>query len=109
MGIRAVLEHLLDYDQLFWNDFHQPNKIKGIDLGFLHEPSSWIHLPKKIMLSTDQKKYQEFTVNDQRSSFKLRTKAQKIHLKIIGIPAITEGFPGAGNTPWILMDEIIVR
>ena len=90
-------------------ELQKPTKITAIDLGFLHEPSSWIHLPKIIMVSTDQKKYQEFTVNAQRSSFKLRTKAQKIHLKIIGMPRIPEGFPGAGNAPWIFMDEIIVR
>ena len=90
-------------------DLQKPTKIKGIDLGFLHEPTSWIHVPERVCIATDRKKYREFLLIGERSPLKLQAKTQKIYLKIIGMPRIPEGFPGAGNAPWIFMDEIIVR
>ena len=90
-------------------DLDAKTKISALELGFLNEPSSWIHLPESVIITSDHKKPLTLDVHDEHTIFKFRRRTKMIHLSIHGNPKISEGFPGAGNKPWVFMDEIIIR
>lgn len=92
--------------------------IEGLEIGFLRDEGSWIHLPKTVQLftSSNQRKWKPLRLKDgkqapvQSEAFKLNLKAKGKYLKFVihSDSAIPDGLPGAGNQPWIFMDEIIV-
>lgn len=90
-------------------NLQEKRKIKDLELGCLYEPSSWIHLPNEVVITTDSGKTKRVHVTSERTVIRFRNKTQFLRLQIIGPKAIATGFPGEGNTPWIFMDEIIVR
>ncbi len=90
-------------------DLNQKRKIKGLELGCLYEPSSWIHLPININITTDSGRSKSVKIASERTTIKFRNKTQILQLEITGPKSIPPGFPGEGNAPWIFMDEIIVR
>jgi hexosaminidase len=94
--------------------FDQPIKVKEIRIHTLHDPNSWIWAAQtyKITLnkfgcgngiadgfSTDE--IIQIQVSDKH--------VKQIHVTIYGISKIPSGQPGAGNTPWLFLDEIEIR
>jgi hexosaminidase len=90
-------------------DLGKKTKIKGLELGFLKEPSSWIHLPEEVVILTDRKQQKTIKITAERTSITYRKKTQCLLLTVKGLEAITPGLPGEGNTPWIFADEFIVK
>ena len=90
-------------------DLEERRKIKSIELGCLYEPSSWIHLPNEVKITTDSGKTKHVNITSERTVIRFGKKAQTLRLQITGPKTIPVGFPGEGSTPWIFMDEIIVR
>jgi hypothetical protein len=84
-------------------------KTKTLELGFLYEPSSWIHLPSEVKITTNNGRTKSVNILSERTSIRFKNKTRSLRLQIIGPKTIPSGFPGEGNTPWIFMDEIIVR
>ncbi len=90
-------------------DLGKKTKISGLELGFLQEPSSWIHLPEEVAILTDRNQQKTFKITAERTSIKYREKTQYILLTFKGLEAIPAGMPGEGNTPWIFADEFVVK
>lgn len=94
--------------------FEKSIKVKEIRIHTLHDPNSWIWAAQtyKITLnkfgcgngiadgySTDE--FIQIEVSDK--------KVKQIHVVLYGLSKIPEGQPGAGNTPWLFLDEIEIR
>jgi hexosaminidase len=90
-------------------DLEEKRKIKDLELGFLYEPSSWIQLPSEVKITTNNGRTKSVNISSERTSIRFRNKTQSLRLQITGPKTIPSGFPGEGNTPWIFMDEIIIR
>ena len=90
-------------------DLEERRKIKSLELGCLYEPSSWIHLPNEVKITTDSGRTKSVNIASERTVIRFKNKTQTIRLQITGPKTIPVGFPGEGSSPWIFMDEIIVR
>ncbi len=90
-------------------DLEEKRKIKDLELGYLYEPSSWIHLPNEVKITMDSGRTKSVNIASERTVIRFKNKTQTIRLQITGPKTIPVGFPGEGSTPWIFMDEIIVR
>jgi hexosaminidase len=90
-------------------DLEERRKIKSLELGCLYEPSSWIHLPNEVKITTDSGRTKSVNIASERTVIRFKNKTQTIRLQITGPKTIPVGFPGEGSAPWIFMDEIIVR
>ncbi|MBM3164386.1 MAG: beta-N-acetylhexosaminidase [Bacteroidetes bacterium] len=90
-------------------DFGKRIRITELELGFLYEPTSWIHLPLEIRVSTNRGKDQSYKVNNERCNLKFQAKSDHIFLHIEGLKTIPIGFPGEGNIPWIFCDEFVIK
>lgn len=90
-------------------DLEEKRKIKDLELGYLYEPSSWIHLPNEVKITMDSGRTKSVNIASERTVIRFKNKTQTIRLQITGPKKIPVGFPGEGSTPWIFMDEIIVR
>jgi hypothetical protein len=90
-------------------DLDKNRKTNALELGFLYEPSSWIHLPSEVKITTNNGRTKSVNILSERTSIRFKNKTRSLRLQIIGPKTIPSGFPGEGNTPWIFMDEIIVR
>jgi hypothetical protein len=90
-------------------DLNQKRKIKGLELGCLYEPSSWIHIPLNMKITTDSGRSKSVKIASERTTIKFRNKTQILQLEITGPTSIPPGFPGEGNAPWIFVDEFIIR
>lgn len=93
-------------------DLEQEKQVKSLELRFLDDESSWIHLPElvDVYISNDQKNW---TVIYQKQVQALNhiavgTSARYIRFKIISKKQIPDGKPGAGHVPWTFMDEIVL-
>ncbi len=90
-------------------DMNERRKIKSLVLGCLYEPSSWIHLPNEIKITTDSGRSKSVNIASERTTIRFGKKTKTLQLQITGPKVIPIGFPGEGNAPWIFMDEIILR
>ena len=90
-------------------DLEERRKIKSLELGCLYEPSSWIHLPNEVKITTDSGRTKSVNIASERTVIRFGNKTQTLRLQITGPKTIPVGFPGEGSSPWIFMDEIIVR
>ena len=88
---------------------NERRKIKSLVLGCLYEPSSWIHLPNEIKITTDSGRSKSVNIASERTTIRFGKKTKTLQLQITGPKVIPIGFPGEGNAPCIFMDEIILR
>lgn len=94
--------------------FEKPIRVKEIRIHTLHDPNSWIWAAQTYLIqlnkygcgngiadgySTDE--LIEISIKDK--------KVKQIHIVITGLSEIPQGQPGAGNTPWLFLDEIEIR
>jgi hexosaminidase len=100
-------------------DMGEAKPIKQVKAWFLHQPGSWIHQPSEIQVysSVDGASYQLLgsskTINyqnesNQIGSIELTVNAKQRYIKVLVKNAgqIPVGNPGAGNKPWLFIDEI---
>ena len=90
-------------------NFDRKIKFTQLELGFLNEPSSWIHLPTSITILTSSGKKKYVDIQKERNLIHFKAKSSSIQLLIQGQKLIPQGFPGEGNKPWLFLDEIIIR
>ncbi len=100
-------------------DLNEVQEISQMEIGYLHDPGSWIWLPKEISISisTNGKKYKTITkadlnkINDNPRSLLLNFKAIKaryVKIKAVNPGKIPEGNPGVGEDSWLFFDEILI-
>jgi hexosaminidase len=92
----------------------KPTKVKELRIHTLHDPNSWIWAAQtyKITLNkfgcgngiADGYSTEETILIDN-----IKDKTQTIHVVLYGVGHIPSGNPGAGNVPWLFIDEIEVR
>jgi hexosaminidase len=93
---------------------NKPTKVKELRIHTLHDPNSWIWAAQtyKITLNkfgcgngiADGYSTEETILIDN-----IKDKTQTIHVVLYGVGHIPSGNPGAGNVPWLFIDEIEVR
>ena len=94
--------------------FDKPIKVKEIRIHTLHDPNSWIWAAQTYNIALNKfgcgngiadgystSETIAITVKDKN--------VKQIHVNIYGISKIPSGQPGAGNTPWLFLDEIEIR
>jgi hypothetical protein len=96
--------------------FDKPIKVKEIRIHTLHDPNSWIWAAQNYMITLNK-----FGVGNRSSIldgysteetiliYNYKEKTQTVHVVIYGLSKIPQGQPGAGNTPWLFLDEIEIR
>jgi hexosaminidase len=91
-------------------DLGKVMNLKSLDLSFLNDISSWIHVPESIEIGFATEKGKWTMGNNsklsEKSHLEVNQKARFISLTIHQKAKIPEGNPGAGHTPWTFMDEI---
>lgn len=123
----------VQHDDGVWAGWWGPDVEAVIDLGerspamqvvlrFLHNPRSWIFLPRQVELSTSNDGVQwsspaiaTLTSPDARDAVLVRDISQQMpgarYLKVVVRNAgpLPAGHPGAGQPSWLFLDEIAVR
>ncbi len=128
-GLHGGLQH----DDGLWAGWWGPDVEIVVDLGeqlperlvligFLHNPRSWILLPRQVELSWSNDGVQwtvpavsTVAAPDAPDAITIRTIAQRIpparYLRVVARNAgpLPAGHPGAGQPSWLFMDEVVVR
>lgn len=94
--------------------FEQPIKVKEIRIHTLHDPNSWIWAAQTYKITLNKfgcgNGIADGYSTDEIIQIKVSDKhVKQIHVTIYGISNIPSGQPGAGNTPWLFLDEIEIR
>ncbi|ASS50565.1 MAG: hypothetical protein A3D31_13455 [Candidatus Fluviicola riflensis] len=94
-------------------DLGEVTTFSHFQTGFLEDQGSWIYYPKTLMIetSTDGKKFKHqkpYSANKSTVIWRKKCKAKVIRVTIINESKIPQGKPGAGNTPWTFIDEIMI-
>jgi hexosaminidase len=98
---------------VFSIDLGKARKVKGLQLGTLDDPGSWIYAPEKIIVeggkSCQYRKIASAGVSGERIDIALSGRYRRIRVTVINKAAIPEGLPGAGTIPWTFLDELMIR
>jgi len=93
-----------------------PNQpiVKDLNLGFLDAKGSWIYLPKDLEIwgknaKGEWRKLKEIIDPSTSQTVVLNEKLSEIKIIAHPINAIPTGAEGAGNLPWIFMDEVVIN
>jgi hexosaminidase len=96
--------------------FEKPIKVKEIRIHSLHDPNSWIWDVQEYYVSFEKNNFGDGIADGVNSAeiikINCKTKAKRtnqIHVVLKSFSKIPEGQPGAGNTPWLFIDEIEIR
>ncbi|TAJ15231.1 glycoside hydrolase family 92 protein [Marinilabiliaceae bacterium JC017] len=105
-------------------DLCATKKIARLHIGFLQNTSSWIFPPEKveIAISSDGRNYNVIDIlknptlsehgnitRIENISKKINQRTRYIKVTAKGVETLPEWHAGAGNRPWIFVDEIIVE
>jgi hexosaminidase len=97
-------------------DLMEKQKIDSLQLSFLKDHGSWVHLPVSIYFqSLPSKKVKELkwdasrSLEKEKNSFFIGKKVQKFRIIIKTLDKIPIGKPGEGNQPWLFIDEISIK
>jgi hexosaminidase len=97
--------------------------LEGVEINFLKDEGSWIHIPKTVhySVSKNKKKWKSVasadvicnSTNVKKGKYlmfstNLTKKARYLRVMITTFDVIPEGLPGANNVAWTFMDEIII-
>lgn len=85
--------------------------LSDITMGFLDAKGSWIYLPKDVEIwglnaKNEWKKMSKIDYPLANQKVEINTQVTKIKIIVHPISAIPQGAEGAGNLPWIFMDEV---
>lgn len=94
--------------------FDKPIKVKEIRIHTLHDPNSWIWAAQTYNISFSKIGVANgivdgYSTDDTIVIDNIKEKTQKVYVVIYGLSKIPQGQPGAGNTPWLFLDEIEIR
>lgn len=96
-------------------ELEKKQKINEVEISFLNDVNSWIHLPNTFTVETVGLRKDhgfgksDFENSEKRSFKELNIKAKRLRFTIYCDEIIPENLPGAGNKPWTFIDEIIVK
>ena len=95
-------------------DLTKKQRIDSLQISFLKDENSWIHLPCSIEfqdLKTKKGKGIGAAPNfyDERQVLYIGKKVQKFTITIKTLDQIPQGKPGAGSHPWLFIDEISIK
>ncbi|HLP57105.1 MAG TPA: family 20 glycosylhydrolase [Fluviicola sp.] len=95
-------------------DLGEVTAFNHVHIGFLEDQGSWIYYPKQLIVETsiDGIKFKRHI--DNKSDGKAvvarekKGKAKIVRITVINESKIPQGKPGAGNTPWTFIDEVMI-
>jgi hexosaminidase len=94
-------------------DLLKTQKIKTLELSFLQDDNSWIHLPIEFKVESSNRNKSFFSSVKSKGEEKIQIpfshKVQKIKIKIYSMTNIPNGMPGEGSQPWTFIDEISIQ
>lgn len=101
---------------IFEIDLLKKQKIKGLELSFLKDEGSWIHIPTSITIEQSNGKKSK-TLNADKTNSQISFtesklfvpfsgKASKLRITIHSKKKIEQGLAGEGHQPWTFIDEI---
>lgn len=95
-------------------DLNSADGANYFELGFLHEPGSWIYRPEKIIVEGKfgQLTYQlikDLSIKENRIGVEFDSNYTSLKIRVINKAEIPIGFPGAGTVPWTFIDEMILE
>lgn len=81
--------------------------------GFLEDQGSWIYYPKELIVETSTdgikfKRHKPYHAHGKVVIWQKKCKAKVVRVTVINESKIPQGKPGAGNTPWTFIDEIMI-
>jgi hexosaminidase len=95
-------------------DLLKKQKVDSLQISFLNDENSWIHLPVAIEFQNSKTnvgfgftQYPCF-VNEKQVVF-IGKKMRKFRITIKTMDKIPLGMPGEGNQPWLFIDEISIK
>ncbi|MFN5506577.1 MAG: beta-N-acetylhexosaminidase [Flavobacteriia bacterium] len=94
--------------------FDKPIKVKELRIHTLHDPNSWIWAAQTYNISFSKTGVGNGIADGYSSEEtivieNIKDKTKTIHVVLYGAGYIPSGHPGAGNVPWLFIDEIEVR
>jgi hypothetical protein len=95
-------------------EFDKPIKVKELRIHTLHDPNSWIWAAQTYNISFAKTGVGN-GIADGYSTVEtivienIKDRTKTIHVVLYGVGRIPSGNPGAGNVPWLFIDEIEVR
>ncbi|MCX6190650.1 MAG: family 20 glycosylhydrolase [Flavobacteriia bacterium] len=95
-------------------DLLKKQKIDSLQISFLNDENSWIHLPYAIEFKNLKTNLgfgiaqSENFVNEKQVLF-IGKKVQKFRITIKTLDKIPLGMPGEGTQPWLFIDEISIK
>lgn len=97
----------------FTIDLGSPQAFSTLEIGALHDEGSWIHAPKQLLVesSTDGKTFKKgkaVQCTGTTLKYRKKTKARYLKITLVNVSTIPSGKPGAGNTPWTFIDELLI-
>lgn len=91
-------------------DFETVKSIEELVVSTLNAPSSWIYLPKRILIrySKNGKRWKVKIIEspEEMTHISIQAKVKSIELLIETEKDIPAGNPGAGHQSWLFIDEI---
>ena len=100
-------------------DLEKEVSLQNIKLSLLDDSNSWIYLPDKITVMVNNEIVGQKTIPLKRQKTKSSNKYidiplpnqkhSELNIIIELMSKIPKGFPGAGNKPWLFIDEIILN
>ncbi len=92
----------------------KPIKVKELRIHTLHDPNSWIWAAQTYNISFSKIGVANgiadgYSTDETITIDEINEKTQIIHVVLYGLGHIPSGNPGAGNVPWLFIDEIEVR
>lgn len=94
-------------------DLLKKQKIDSLQISFLNDENSWIHLPYAIEFKNLKTNLgfgigQSSNFVDEKQVLFIGKKVQKFRITIKSMEKIPLRMPGEGNQPWLFIDEIII-
>jgi hexosaminidase len=93
---------------------NKPIKVKELRIHTLHDPNSWIWAAQTYKITLNRFGCGNgiadgYSTEETILIENIKDKTQTIHVVLYGVGHIPSGNPGAGNVPWLFIDEIEVR
>jgi hexosaminidase len=94
--------------------FEKPTRVKELRIHTLHDPNSWIWAVQTYNISFSKTGVANGIVDGYSTEETItidgvNEQTKTIHVVLYGLGRIPSGNPGAGNIPWLFIDEIEVR
>jgi hexosaminidase len=94
--------------------FEKPTRVKELRIHTLHDPNSWIWAAQTYNISFSKTSVANgiadgYSTEETITIDGVNEQTKNIHVVLYGLGRIPSGNPGAGNIPWLFIDEIEVR